>query len=62
MKRVLKAWLLALAVLVGVQAESHPVGLAGAALSQGGVCRHLTCCGVYGHIKIQGGKKLMSKP
>ena len=57
MKRMLKAWLLALAVLVGVQAESRPVGPTGAAPSQGGVCRHLSRKGAFGRINIQGGKK-----
>ncbi len=55
MKRMLKAWMLALAVLVGVQAESRPVGPAGAAPSHGGVCRHLSRKGAFGRIAMQAG-------
>ena len=55
MKRMLKAWALALAVLVGVQAESRPVGPTGAAPSQAGVCRHLSRRGAFGRIAMQAG-------
>ena len=57
MKRMLKAWLLALAVLVGVQAESRSVDLAGGAPSCGGARPHLSRRGTFGRIHVQGGRK-----
>ena len=57
MKRVLQMWLLALAVLVGVQAEARPAAQGGSPQSHGEMSSRLSRRSSFGRINIQGGKK-----